>query len=177
MRSANQGAIPSELGDLIDRLNDYEERLRTLEAPSGENLSATVEKLQGLVKPVTIYVQESPAAITTGAAPFAAVATPVPAGYTRALVNVTALATVRSSEALGTARSLTCAAIISGGGPSANQIQTVNGQWFGSVAAASAAVIEGLAPGSTVNVHGLVSFGGAYTAAGVSVAGSILFLR
>lgn len=49
MRSANQGAIPSELGDLIDRLNDYEERLRTLEAPSGEALSSTVAKLQALV--------------------------------------------------------------------------------------------------------------------------------
>lgn len=45
----NQGPIPSELGPLIDRLNDYEERLRTLEAPSGENLSSTVAKLSDLV--------------------------------------------------------------------------------------------------------------------------------
>lgn len=49
MRSANQGPIPSELGDLIDKLKDYEERLRKLEAPSGEALSSTVAKLAALV--------------------------------------------------------------------------------------------------------------------------------
>lgn len=49
MRNPLQGAIPSELGPLIDRLNDYEERLRKLEAPSGEALSSTVAKLQALV--------------------------------------------------------------------------------------------------------------------------------
>lgn len=49
MRNPRQGAIPSELGDLIDRLNGYEERLRTLEAPSGEALSSTVAKLTALV--------------------------------------------------------------------------------------------------------------------------------
>lgn len=178
MRSANQGAIPSELGDLIDRLNDYEERLRTLEAPSGEALSSTVAKLLQLVKPTTIYRQEYPASVTASASPFAVVSTPVPDGYTRALVDVTASATVRSNEALGTGRSLACAAIISNsGGTFANQLQTVNGQWFGSVSATSAAVVEGLAPGSTVDVHALVSFAGAYTVAGAAVAGSILFLR
>ena len=49
MRSANQGPIPSELSDLIDKLKDYEERLRKLEAPSGEALSSTVAKLSALV--------------------------------------------------------------------------------------------------------------------------------
>lgn len=49
MRSSRQGAIPSELGDLIDELDDIQRRLRTLEAPSGEALSSTVAKLQALV--------------------------------------------------------------------------------------------------------------------------------
>lgn len=59
MLNNRRGPIPSELDWLIDTLDGYEERLRTLEAPSGENLSATVAKLQGLVKPVTIYRRES----------------------------------------------------------------------------------------------------------------------
>ena len=49
MRSSRQGAIPSELGWLIDELDGFSERLRTLEAPSGESLSSTVAKLQALV--------------------------------------------------------------------------------------------------------------------------------
>lgn len=49
MRSSRQGAIPSDLGWLVDELDDLATRLRTLEAPSGEALSATVAKLQALV--------------------------------------------------------------------------------------------------------------------------------
>lgn len=48
-RSSRQGAIPSELGDLIDELDDVQRRLRILEAPSGEALGNTVAKLQALV--------------------------------------------------------------------------------------------------------------------------------
>lgn len=49
MRSSRQGAIPSELGDLIDELDDIQRRLRILEAPSGESLNSTVAKLAALV--------------------------------------------------------------------------------------------------------------------------------
>lgn len=49
MRSSRQGAIPSELGDLIDELDDIQRRLRILEAPSGESLGSTVAKLSALV--------------------------------------------------------------------------------------------------------------------------------
>lgn len=49
MRSRRQGSIPSELGWLVDELDDIAERLRTLEAPSGEALGSTVAKLQALV--------------------------------------------------------------------------------------------------------------------------------
>ncbi|MGW9627631.1 hypothetical protein [Microbacterium sp. NPDC055521] len=48
-RSSRQGAIPSELGDLIDELDDVQRRLRILEAPSGEALGNTVAKLAALV--------------------------------------------------------------------------------------------------------------------------------
>lgn len=46
MRSSRQGAIPSELGWLVDELDDIARRLHTLEAPSGESLSNTVARLQ-----------------------------------------------------------------------------------------------------------------------------------
>lgn len=49
MRSPRTGALPTDLSALIDRLSDYERRLRTLEAPSGEALGSTVEKLTALV--------------------------------------------------------------------------------------------------------------------------------
>lgn len=49
MPRPSQGSIPSELGWLIDALDDYERRLRVLEAPSGEALGNTVAKLAALV--------------------------------------------------------------------------------------------------------------------------------
>lgn len=48
-RTSRQGAIPSELGWLLDELDDHSQRLRTLEAPSGEALGSTVAKLTDLV--------------------------------------------------------------------------------------------------------------------------------
>ncbi|KJL25936.1 hypothetical protein RN51_00443 [Microbacterium oxydans] len=52
MRSSRQGAIPSDLGWLIDELDSFSDRLRTLEAPSGESLGNTVAKLQTLVSDI-----------------------------------------------------------------------------------------------------------------------------
>lgn len=49
MRSSRRGAIPSDLGWLVDELDSFAERLRTLEAPSGEALGSTVAKLEALV--------------------------------------------------------------------------------------------------------------------------------
>lgn len=49
MRSSRVGALPSELGALIDDLDDYERRLQILEAPSGEALGSTVARLSALV--------------------------------------------------------------------------------------------------------------------------------
>jgi len=182
MRSSRQGAIPSELGWLIDELADFSDRLRTLEAPSGESLNSTIAKLQAsiaqTVKPLTIYRREDPATITAAASPLASVSTPVPDGYSRALVNVTASATLRSNELAGVSTLLMCSAIVAAsGGTFYNQWGSVDGQKYGGISATSAAVVEGLAPGSTVDVHALVSFPGSYTIGRASVAGSILFLR
>lgn len=49
MPRPSQGSIPSELGWLVDTLDEYERRLRVLEAPSGEALGSTVAKLSALV--------------------------------------------------------------------------------------------------------------------------------
>ncbi|GAA1913618.1 hypothetical protein GCM10009775_02870 [Microbacterium aoyamense] len=48
-RSTRVGAIPSELGWLIDELDDLATRISTLEAPSGEALANNVAKLQALI--------------------------------------------------------------------------------------------------------------------------------
>ncbi len=49
MRSSRQGALPSELGWLLDELDGFARRINTLEAPSGEALNATVKRLTDLV--------------------------------------------------------------------------------------------------------------------------------
>jgi hypothetical protein len=49
MRSSRQGAIPSDIGWLVDELDSLSSRLDTLEAPSGEALGSTVAKLSALV--------------------------------------------------------------------------------------------------------------------------------
>ena len=56
MLNSRRGAIPSDLGDLIDELNGIEARLRTLEAPSGEALGSTVAKLQALVADIQAQI-------------------------------------------------------------------------------------------------------------------------
>lgn len=171
-----------DLQRIAVELREIGRRLDLLGAPSGTSAFRTVAKLQEsisqTVKPATIYRREDPAPITAAASPVAAVSTPVPDGYTRALVNVTASATLRSNEALGTGTLLMCAAVVAAsGGTFYNQWQMVSGQWYGGISATSAVVMEGLGTGSTVDVHALVSFPGAYTLGRASVAGSILFLR
>lgn len=49
MGNSRQGQIPSELGWLVDMLGKMEERLSTVESPTGEALSSTVAKLTALV--------------------------------------------------------------------------------------------------------------------------------
>lgn len=56
MRSSRTGAIPSDLGWLIDQLDDTQRRLRILEAPSGEALGSTVAKLRALVADIQAQI-------------------------------------------------------------------------------------------------------------------------
>lgn len=49
MTRLNRGRIPSELGFLIDTLDDIERRLRTLEAPDGQQFARVIAELQELV--------------------------------------------------------------------------------------------------------------------------------
>lgn len=181
MRSIRNGALSTDLGFLIDTLDDFERRIRTLEAPSGESLGNTVAKLAAsiaqTVKPASIYKLVDSAAITSAASDVATVSVPVPDGYTRAIVNVTASATLRSNDAAGGWALLMVAATIIGGGSAYNQWASVDGQKYGGTSASSAAVLENLVPGSTIDVAARVSFPGAYTLGRASVAGSVLFLR
>lgn len=67
MLSSRRGPIPSELDWLIDTLDSYEERLRTLEAPSGEALGSTVAKLQALISNIQAQLDAWNAARWTNA--------------------------------------------------------------------------------------------------------------
>lgn len=57
MRNSRQGAIPSDVGGLIDELDDISVRLRKLEAPSGEALENTVPKLSALVSDLQAQIE------------------------------------------------------------------------------------------------------------------------
>lgn len=179
MPRPSQGSIPSELGFLIDLLDDYERRLRILEAPSGESLSNAVAKLGNIVNPTTFYRLESPATIAPTIGASCVVSTPVPDGYTRALVNATASATLRSNAGTGGWGLFMVAARItpSGGASFYNQWTGVDDQKYGGISASSAVALEGLTPGSTIDVEALTSFPSAHTLPRASVAGSILFLQ
>lgn len=56
MRSSRVGAIPSDLGPLIDMLRDYGDRIQRLEAPSGETVNATVSRLTKVVADLSALV-------------------------------------------------------------------------------------------------------------------------
>lgn len=180
MHSSRQGAIPSELGWLIDTLDSYEERLRTLEAPSGESLSNTVAKLQAsiaaTVLPVAVRGYEQPAAILPTASDFAIADTVVPDGYTRAIVQATAVASLRSNAAAGVTGGLIVACTITSS-PSYTTWNDVAGQQYGFAAAPNTAILAGLVAGATISVRARVSFPQAFTLGRASVDGSILFLR
>lgn len=63
VRTSRQGAIPSEIGQLIEILRDQEDRIRTLEAPSGETAGAalprTVANVEELLARRTLVAESS----------------------------------------------------------------------------------------------------------------------
>lgn len=90
MINNRRGPIPSELDWLIDTLDGYEERLRTLEAPSGESLNSTVAKLQAAIAaiPITLAatVRASNFGLAAGWNTYATTTLVVPAGKTSAVI-------------------------------------------------------------------------------------------
>lgn len=161
---------------LSAELREISRRLDLLEAPSGTQKARTAARM---VEPRSFYRLESPATITATISAACSVSVPVPDGYTRAIVNATAAATLRSNDAAGGWALLMVAARItpSGGASFYNQWGSVDGQKYGGVSAASAAALDSLTPGSTIDIEALASFPGTYTLPRASVSGSILFLR
>lgn len=174
------GSIPSELGWLVDMLDDYERRLRILEAPSGEALGNTVAKLAesiaSTVLPVAVRGYEQPAAILPTASDFAIADTVVPEGYTRAIVQATAVASLRSNAAAGVTGGLVVACTITSS-IAYTTWNDVAGQQYGFAAAPNTAILTGLVAGATISVRARVSFPQPFTLGRASVDGSILFLR
>lgn len=180
MRSSKLGAIPSEIGWLVDELDDFAQRLRTLEAPSGESLSSSVAKLQALVEtsvaPVSIRVMDGAAAIGGSAAAFAAASVATPAGYTRALVSATAQASLRNTGAAGSWGILQVACLVAGTGTLTSR-QSIAGGQQGGASATNSALLTGLNEGDAVTASAWVSFGGTSDLGAASTMGTVLFLR
>ena len=90
MRSSRQGAIPSDVGDLVDALDDISVRLRKLEAPSGESLGNTITKLQDAIAAIpltlTTTVRASGFGLATGWNTYATTTLVVPDGKTSAAI-------------------------------------------------------------------------------------------
>ncbi|WP_100811968.1 MULTISPECIES: hypothetical protein [unclassified Microbacterium] len=129
------------------------------------------------VLPAEVFeVDHAPAITATIGAEFATVTTPVPDGYTRALVSITATVRVRNSGSAGSWADLNLSPRIQGVVQITNW-GSIDGTRTGTVSASCTEVLEGLAPGDDVSVSASASFPVAYTLGQVSVAGSILFLR
>lgn len=56
MRNSRRGAIPSELGQLIDTLDDFAIRIRRLETPSGSDLGSALRKANDGVAQLRLLV-------------------------------------------------------------------------------------------------------------------------
>lgn len=179
MSNSRRGAIPSDLGWLVDELASLSDRLDTLEAPSGENLSNTVAKLQASISrtvvPVAVHGIESPAAISSVYTDFAAVTTPVPDGYTRAVVSLTTSAMVLNSAVGGWA--LLNVSTRVNATSLASAWVSVDGGKYGTAVIAGATVLEGLTPGSSVVSAASAAFPATHSISRVTVDGTILFLR
>lgn len=171
MANIRRGPIPSDLGWLNDLLDDYSERLRKLEAPSGEQLANLVHKS---LLPVAVRRIQNDAAITPTTGSHGVVTVEVPVGYTRAVVNATAAVNLRNNDPSGWSL-LMVGCMIAGMSTSPNW-STVTAQEYGLGIASDSRVLEGLTPGSAFDISAQVSFPGTYTLPIVRVTGSVLFL-
>ncbi|RAZ34821.1 hypothetical protein [Microbacterium sp. SMR1] len=116
MRSRRQGSIPSDIGDLIDELDDLGERVRALEAPTGEALSSTVAKLQGLVANITETLNNYMAGRRTDAQIDAAIDAKIAAAIAAAFAgNVSITGSLTVNGALAAASLSTGGSLTAGG--------------------------------------------------------------
>lgn len=166
------------LEGLREELNEFRRRLAELESPTGTSMNSVlqqgIETARLAVIPVTLYRLDSPF-VSSSVTEFAQISTPVPDGYTRALVSITAAAGLKSAQASGWATVLVSAGIQ---GTARNTMRnSIPAGLYGSVTTAASAVLTDLTPGSTIGVSAFASFGVEYTVPSVSVSGSILFLR
>lgn len=133
-RSSRQGAIPSELGWLIDELADFSDRLRTLEAPSGEAMAGTVRKLQDLVANIQTTLDNYMAGRRTDAQIDAAIDAKIAAAIAAAFAgNVTITGSLAVNGALVAASLSTAGALSAGGtvtltGARATSVATASGR-------------------------------------------------
>lgn len=181
MRSSRQGAIPSELGDLIDELRNHENRLRTLEAPSGESLSSSVAKLtatlDALLEPVVFSYSQTDVPFTPTAAEHAVTTVTVPAGFTRALVTVTASANLFNNAPPGGWALLMVTPLVNSAGAGVTNWASVTAQEYGFNSTTGAAELAALTAGETIELAAGISFPSAHTLPIARVSGSVLFLR
>ncbi|GEP49080.1 hypothetical protein FVP74_09360 [Microbacterium saccharophilum] len=169
-----------DLRRMYEEIREIGRRLDLLESPSGTQAFRTVAKLEtaidAAVLPVMVRNYEQPAAILPTASDFAIANTVVPDGYSRAIVQATAVASLRSNAAAGVTGGLIVACTIT----SSSAYTTWNdvaGQQYGFAAAPNTAILTGLVAGATISVRARVSFPQAFTLGRASVDGSILFLR
>jgi len=135
-RSSRQGAIPSELAWLIDELDDFADRLRTLEAPSGESLGNNVAKLQNLVANIQTQLDAWTATRWTNAEITAQINAAIAAAFA-GNVSITGSLTVNGA--------LAAASLSTGGGLSVGGTVSVPGARGTSVATASGRVAAWIA--------------------------------
>ena len=177
MSGGYRGPSQGDFGWLEDELRQIYARLRELETPTGTQMYGTTghaDALQGAtVIPIGLSNFETPT-ITGTMTQFAQISTPVPAGCTRAIVTVIANAGLSNSGAVGSWGLLAVSSAINGTGGVARR-SSVSGGQYGSVEASNTQVLTGLS-GGTIDVGAYVSFPGTYTAQGVSVSGTIMFL-
>lgn len=127
MPRPSQGSIPSELGWLVDMLDDYERRLRTLEAPSGEALSNTVAKLAALVSNIQAQLDAWAATRWTNAQIAAEIDARVNAAIAAAFAgNVSITGSLTVNGALAAASLSTAGALYAGGAVTLPDVYATN---------------------------------------------------
>ena len=127
MPRPSQGSIPSELGWLVDMLDDYERRLRILEAPSGEALGNTVAKLAALVNDIQAQLDAWAATRWTNAQIAAEIDARVNAAIAAAFAgNVSITGSLTVNGALAAASLSTAGALYAGGAVTLPDVYATN---------------------------------------------------